>query len=76
MGSHTFFYTTRNDKKVPVHYHLPKFFCVKTSKIIFCLHGKLRNGVGARNNWIEYSNKSNTLVLCPEFSEEEYPTSK
>ena len=59
-------------KKIPVYYAAPKTL-TKGSRIVFVLHGAARVGKGYRDEWQQYAVKYNFLVLCPEFSEVEFP---
>lgn len=59
-------------RKVPVHYFAPKSL-LPGSRIVFVLHGSARVGDGYRDEWKPYAEDYNFLVLCPEFSEAEFP---
>ena len=59
-------------KKIPVHYFAPKTM-TRGSRIVFVLHGASRSGKGYRDTWQKYATTYNFLVICPEFSEAEFP---
>lgn len=59
-------------KKVQTYYFTPKSLN-SGSRIVFVLHGAGRDGKGYRDEWQQYAEKYNFLVLCPEFSEAEFP---
>jgi hypothetical protein len=59
-------------KNVPVYYFAPKKL-THTSRIVFILHGSARKGEVYRDEWRQYANKYNFLVLCPEFRDSEFP---
>lgn len=59
-------------RNVKVHYYAPKKL-QKLSRIVFVLHGDGRKGAGYRDEWQEYAEKYNFLVLCPEMSMKDFP---
>lgn len=59
-------------KSIKVYYYAPKKLNAN-SRIVFVLHGIARSGVSYRDRWIKHADKYNFLVLCPEFSEQDYP---
>lgn len=59
-------------KKIPVHYYAPHELS-SGSRIVFVLHGAGRSGKGYRDEWRKYAQQYSFLVLCPEFSEAEFP---
>lgn len=59
-------------KNIPVYYYAPEKLA-EDSRIVFVLHGAGRSGKSYRNHWQKYAKLNNFLVLCPEFSEKEFP---
>lgn len=41
--------------------------------IVVVMHGFKRNAEDYRDDWIQYADQYNLLVVCPEFSESKYP---
>lgn len=41
--------------------------------IVVVMHGFKRNAQDYRDDWIQYADQYNLLVVCPEFSESKYP---
>ncbi len=60
--------------KIIVWYYLPLDFAAD-GNVVFVMHGVKRNGDDYRDNWIELARKKNFLILAPQFSDEEYPSS-
>lgn len=59
-------------KKIPVCYYCP----MKTSpmtRVVFILHGSGRNGKVYRDEWQRYASLYNFIVICPVFSEKDFP---
>jgi poly(3-hydroxybutyrate) depolymerase len=59
-------------KKIPVYYFSPRELS-PMSRIVFVMHGASRSGKIYRDEWQKYAVKYNFIVLCPEFSEKEFP---
>lgn len=59
-------------KKIPVYYFAPKTL-MRGSRIVFILHGAARSGKSYRDAWQKYALNYNFLIVCPEFSEAEFP---
>jgi hypothetical protein len=59
-------------KKIPVYYFCPEKLN-PLSRVVFVMHGAGREGKGYRDQWQRYANLYNFIVLCPEFSESEFP---
>ena len=59
-------------KSIKVYYYAPEKL-KQNSRIVFVLHGASRNGAMYRNEWQKHAKKYNFLLLCPEFSENEFP---
>jgi predicted esterase len=59
-------------KKIPVYYFCPAKLS-DTSRIVIVLHGSGRTGKVYRDEWRSHATQYNFLVLCPEFSEIEFP---
>jgi poly(3-hydroxybutyrate) depolymerase len=61
------------DKPIRVWFYCPDQL-TPTTPIVFVMHGVQRNGERYRNEWQDYAQKYNFLLLCPEFDEQNYPT--
>ncbi len=46
------------------------------SRIVFVMHGANRNGKAYRDEWQKYAARYNFIILCPQFSEADFPDSK
>ena len=64
--------TPEKNYDIKVYYYCPKRFSSR-SRIVFVLHGDSRNGAIYRNEWSTHAEKYNFLVLCPQFTEEDFP---
>jgi poly(3-hydroxybutyrate) depolymerase len=62
-------------KKILVYYFCPKEI-KPLSRIVFIMHGAGRNGKVYRDEWQKYAMRYNFIVLCPEFSEADFPSAK
>jgi dienelactone hydrolase len=72
-GQFVFEYKTGETvKKIPVYYAAPKSL-TQATRVVFVLHGNGRKSEGYRKEWQPYAAKYNYLVLCPEFSEADFP---
>ena len=73
-GNFAFEYKTSagQSKNVPVYYFCPEKL-TPLSRVVFVLHGAGRGGKGYRDEWQQYANRFNFIVLCPEFSEADFP---
>lgn len=69
------FKTAEKTYDIKVYYYCPKRFS-SISRIVFVLHGDNRSGVVYRNEWSKYTEENNFLVLCPEFTKEDFPYMK
>ncbi|MDB6119399.1 MAG: hypothetical protein JWO08_3180 [Verrucomicrobiaceae bacterium] len=61
-------------KPIKVWYYSPAAVEAHTP-IVFVMHGVGRNGEGYRDAWVEAAKKRNFLLICPEFTDKDYPTS-
>lgn len=59
------------DKPVKVWYDLPDDLKPET-RVLFVMHGVLRNGEEYRDAWLDLARKHRFLLVVPEFSEEHY----
>lgn len=59
-------------KNIKVYYYKPEKLTL-ASRIVFVMHGNRRKAEGYRNLWAKFAKKYNFLVLCPEFSEKDFP---
>ena len=60
--------------RVPVHTYRPASVdAAKTDRVLFVMHGTLRNGAEYRDKWIPLAEKYKALVLVPEFTRESFP---
>lgn len=60
------------DKPVKVWYSAPRG-SLKNAQILIVMHGAHRDGRGYRDDWVPLLRGSDTLLLVPEFSEDDYP---
>jgi len=60
------------DLPLTVWYYRPKAF-ERQRPVLFVIHGRDRNGAEYRDAWIEHAEQGGYLLLCPEFSRENYP---
>jgi poly(3-hydroxybutyrate) depolymerase len=61
-----------NTGKIKVYYYAPKNLPAN-SQIVFVLHGDSRNAAVYRNEWKTHAENYHFLVICPEFTESEFP---
>jgi len=64
-----------DDRKMPVHLYVPKRL-KKDAPVLFVIHGKKREAREYRETWIPQANEHDVLLVCPEFSEELFPSSE
>lgn len=64
--------TGANQNDLNVFYYRPEGWTVD-KPIVIVQHGVQRNAEEYRDGWIQYADKYNLLVVCPEFSKEKYP---
>ena len=69
-GSYTFEKT--NGKEINLFFSKPKFVNKKT-RLVVVMHGRKRNAEDYRNQWSDYANELNLIVVVPEFSENQFP---
>lgn len=62
---------------VPVWTYFTPGKDLKTCRILFVFHGNLRNASDYLNNWKEFADASKIgyIIICPEFSQQQYPNS-
>jgi poly(3-hydroxybutyrate) depolymerase len=60
------------DKPLAVHYYKATS-AGSDAKILFAIHGVQHDGAQARNNWVEWAEKNQGIVLAPEFAPPHYP---
>jgi poly(3-hydroxybutyrate) depolymerase len=60
-------------KPIRVWYYRPSNVSPETP-IVFVMHGVNRNGREYRDSWVDLARTRNFLLICPEFSERDYPT--
>ena len=59
---------------LPVHTYCPHTVNPKTTnRILFVMHGTLRNGSVYRDQWIAQAEKYRALILVPEFTRHDFP---
>ncbi len=63
---------SNKEKNIKVYYYKPEKL-TPISRIVFVMHGNLRKAEGYRNLWAKFAKKYNFIVLCPEFSEKDFP---
>lgn len=66
------FKTSEKTYDIKVYYYCPKRF-TPTSRIVFVLHSDNRSGVAYRNEWSKYTEDNDFLLVCPEFTEKDFP---
>jgi dienelactone hydrolase len=59
-------------KNIKVYYYKPEKLA-PTSRVVFVMHGNMRKAEGYRNLWAKFAREHKFLVLCPEFSEKDFP---
>jgi hypothetical protein len=59
-------------KHVTVWYFVPPN-ASRTAPIVFVMHGVGRNGDTYRDDWLTYAEHQPFILLCPQFSKEEFP---
>lgn len=64
--------TSEKTRNIKVYYYAPEKL-TPNSRIVFVLHSDSRDGKAYRDEWKQYAIKYNFLVLCPEFTEREFP---
>lgn len=63
------------DRPIRVWYHRPKGF-ERDGRIVFVIHGQGRNATDYRSVWVPLAEQGEFLLVCPEFSNEHYPSSR
>ena len=59
---------------IPVHTYRPENVDPKTTKrVLFVMHGTLRNGAEYRDKWMALADQYNVLVVVPEFTRRDFP---
>ncbi len=72
-GSFLFLDTRLNEgRPLTVHTYVPSKF-EPGSRVLFVMHGNTRNADDYRDQWTEIAERRNALLLCPEFSNEDFP---
>jgi hypothetical protein len=72
-GSFVFLDTRLNaGRPLTVYTYLPSEYS-RSSPILFVMHGNTRNAGDYRDQWAEIAERRNALLLCPEFSGEDFP---
>nr|BAC78155.1 poly(aspartic acid) hydrolase-1 [Sphingomonas sp. KT-1] len=73
-GAGSFLFTGWAGKPLKVHYYAPDKI-TETTRILFVIHGAGRNADGYRDAWIPYAKEGQYIVLTPEYSMADFPTS-
>lgn len=73
-GAGSFLFSGWAGKPLRVHYYMPDKV-TETTRILFVIHGAGRNADGYRDAWIPYASEGQYIVLTPEYSKEDFPTS-
>lgn len=60
------------DKPITVWFYRPAHLA-PDSKVVFVMHGTLRNGKTYRDHWADYARQYHFLLLVPEFSRKAFP---
>lgn len=72
--SGSFVFTNPGNNPITVYYHKPTK-AGRQSPIVFVMTGLERNGQAYRDSWINHAERGNFIVLIPEFSKKNYPSS-
>jgi pimeloyl-ACP methyl ester carboxylesterase len=64
------------DKPVRVWYYYAQNFSRGSGKVVFAMHGALRNAQSTLRRWRSYADKHGALIIAPEFSKRYYPESQ
>ena len=60
--------------RIPVHTYRPESVDPrKTERVLFVMHGTLRNGAEYRDKWIALAEKYHVLLMVPEFTRRDFP---
>ena len=60
--------------RVPVHTYRPASVAADSAKrVLFVMHGTLRNGAEYRDKWIPLAEEHGALLLVPEFTRKDFP---
>ena len=62
-------------RRQPVHFFVPDNYDVG-DPVLFVMHGVKRNAMHYRDAWAPLGRKHRALVLCPEFSDKQFPTAR
>lgn len=60
-------------KPLTVHYYKPRQAGAH-AKVLVAIHGVERNGKGARDNWVQFAQANQVIVLAPEFDAQRFPS--
>jgi len=60
------------DKPVTVHYYKSRS-AGPDATVLFSIHGVERNGKRARENWMEFAEQNQLIILAPEFDQARFP---
>lgn len=61
-----------SDKPITVYYYKPRT-ASPDAKVLFTIHGAERGGKLALENWVQFSEKNQLIVLAPEFDQQRFP---
>jgi pimeloyl-ACP methyl ester carboxylesterase len=64
------------DKPVRVWYYYAQNFSSGSGKVVFAMHGALRNAESTLRRWRRYADEYGALIIAPEFSKRYYPESR
>lgn len=73
-GTGSFVFSGWAGKPLRVFYFVPDKV-TETTRILFVIHGAGRNADGYRDAWIPYAKQGQYIVLTPEYSKVDFPTS-
>ncbi len=61
-------------KRIPVHTYRPRNVDPrKTGRVLFVMHGTLRNGAEYRDKWMDLADRDGVLLMVPEFTRRDFP---
>lgn len=75
QGSSQFVFDGWSGPKLPVFVHVAKASGAE-SRVVFVMHGVLRDGDRYRDEWRDLADKHNLIIVVPTFSEKDFPAAR
>ena len=72
VGSGCFVFQDWQGRSLPIWYYVPEP-TAKPQRVVFVMHGVLRNAADYRDNWRAAADKHGLVILAPEFSRDDFP---